>query len=73
MFCSETNHLLLFLYSYGQSCLYTSRVEHLLKRVYGQFCIEMLHESPNRNRTFSSLFVRISTLRSVYRFFSNVV
>ena len=32
----------------------------LVKRVYGQFCIETLHESRKRNS--SGLFVRISTL-----------
>ena len=30
-----------------------------VKRVYGQFCIEMLHESRNRNSTFGGLFVRV--------------
>ena len=32
-------------------------------RVYGQFCIETLHERRKRNRTFSGLFVRISQYR----------
>ena len=30
---------------------------HQEKRVYGQFCIETLHESRKRSRTFSGLFV----------------
>ena len=35
--------------------------DHVFLRVYGQFCIETLHES--RKRKSSGLFVRISTFR----------
>ena len=34
-------------------------------RVYGQFCIETLHESRNLNSTFGGLFVRVCFAKRV--------